>query len=130
MQATAVAMVIGAACVLPFGIAQAGATLFTPRVIPYAIAVAILSTAFPYSLEMIALGRLPAKTFGTLMSLQPAFAALSGFVLLGEHLAPKQWLAVAAVIAASAGTTITAAQRRDSTPIATGDPAMGVEVEA
>lgn len=129
VQATGVAMVIGAVCVLPFAFAQAGTALFTPAILPYAIAVAVLSTAFPYSLEMIALGRLPAKTFGTLMSLQPAFAALSGLVLLREHLAPKQLLAIAAIIAASVGATITAAQKRQPSPMTTSDSTIGVEVD-
>lgn len=116
VQATAVAMVIAAACVFPIGLAQAGAALFTPAILPYGLAVAVLSTAFPYSLEMIALGSLPARTFGTLMSLQPAFAALSGLVLLHELLAPKEWLAIAAIIAASIGTTITATQKAQAAP--------------
>jgi inner membrane transporter RhtA len=108
VQATALAMVVGALCVLPFGIASAGARLLTPAAVPYAVAVAVLSTALPYSLEMISLRRLPARTFGTLMSLQPAFAALSGLVLLHERLGATEWVAIATIIAASVGTTLTA----------------------
>ena len=114
VQATAIAMVVGTACVLPFGLLSAGAALFTPSVIPYAVAVAILSTALPYTLEMSALRRLPTRTFGTLMSLQPAFAALSGLVLLRERLGAAQWIAIATIIAASIGTTLTAS--RDGAP--------------
>jgi inner membrane transporter RhtA len=66
--------------------------------------VAVLSSAFPYTLEMIALRQLATKTFGTLMSLEPAVAALAGLVFLDERLTATQWLAIAAVMAASMGT--------------------------
>ena len=69
--------------------------------------VALLSSAIPYTLEMIALKALPARTFGILMSLEPAVAAIVGLVLLHERLTPTQWLAVALVITASAGSTLT-----------------------
>ena len=131
VQVTALGVAIAAVCVLPFGIAQAGSRLLTPEVYPLAIAVAVLSTAFPYALEMVSLARLPTKTFGTLMSLEPAIAALSGLVLLGERLAPVQWLAVGAIIAASAGTSATAIRARDTAPVGdtsagAGDPAESV----
>lgn len=115
VQMTAIGVAIAAVCALPFGLAQAGASLFTPGILHFAIAVAILSTALPYSLEMVGLTRLPMKTFGTLMSLEPAFGALSGLVFLNEHLAPMQWLAIGAIISASVGTTATAA-RKDEVP--------------
>lgn len=121
---TAVGMVIAAVCVVPFGVVRAGASLLTPGVIPSAVAVALLSSAFPYSLEMFALGRLPTKTFGTLMSLEPAVGALSGLVLLHERLTPTQWLAIAAIIAASAGATATAA-RNDEVPHLSDPPTVG-----
>jgi len=124
LQTTAVGMAIAALLVLPFGVAHAGAALVTPRILPAALAVAVLSSALPYSLEMVALRRLPTKTFGTLMSLEPAFAALSGLVILGEHLASSQWLAVGAVIAASVGTTLTAARKSAVAPLAA-DPTVG-----
>ncbi|WP_250205451.1 EamA family transporter, partial [Escherichia coli] len=65
------------------------------------------STALPYSLEMIALTRLPTRTFGTLMSMEPALAAVSGMIFLGETLTPIQLLALGAIIAASMGSTLT-----------------------
>ena len=116
LQATALGVAIAAVCVFPFGVAEAGAALLSPEIIPLAIAVAVLSTAFPYSLEMIGLSRLPKKTFGTLMSIEPAIAALSGLMLLGERLAPVQWIAIGTIIAASAGTTATAVQASESEP--------------
>lgn len=116
VQATAAAMVVGAGVVLPFGISQAGMALFTAHVLPLAAAVAVLSTAFPYTLEMVALRRLPTKTFGTLTSLQPAFAAMSGMALLDERLTLMQWLAIGAIIAASVGTTATSVERPEPPP--------------
>ena len=117
VQTTAIGVVIAAVIVLPFGIAQGGTALFTPRILPIALGVAVLSTAVPYVLEMVALARLPRKTFGTLMSMEPAIAAVSGLALLGERLAAVQWVAISAIIVASIGTTLTAAARRDPPPL-------------
>lgn len=101
--ATAFGMVVAAVIVIPFGVASAGMRLLDPAVLPVALAVAVLSSALPYSLEMFALPRLPRATFGTLMSLEPAIGALSGFLLLGQQLSLRQGAAIAAIIAASAG---------------------------
>ena len=92
---------------LTIGALQAGEALWHWSVIPLGLAVAILSTALPYSLEMIALTRLPTRTFGTLMSMEPALAAVSGMIFLGETLTPIQLLALGAIIAASMGSTLT-----------------------
>ena len=124
IQMTAVGVVIAAACALPFGVAQAGAALFTPSILPYAVAVAVLSTALPHSLEMVALGRLPTKTFGTLMSLEPAIGALSGLALLNERLTVTQWVAIGAIIGASVGATTTAA-RKEEVPHLSAPPTVG-----
>lgn len=105
--ATSLGMVVAALAVLPFGLAAAGARLWNPGAWPAAIAMALLSSALPYSLEMFALKRLPARTFGVLMSLEPAVGALSGFLFLHERLTPVQWGAIGLVIAASIGTTMT-----------------------
>jgi inner membrane transporter RhtA len=112
-QTTALGMVIGAIVIVPFGVAQAGAQLFSPAILPTALAVAVLSSALPYSLEMLAMPRLPTRTVGVLMSLDPAFGALSGLCFLGEHLSWIQWAAIASVMAASAGS---AATSRTATP--------------
>jgi len=128
VQMTAIGVVIAAVCVLPFGIAQAGAALFTPGILPFAIAVAVLSTALPHSLEMVILSRLPTKTFGTLMSMEPAIGALSGLVLLDERLAAAQWVAIGAIISASVGTTATAA-RKEEVPHLSDPPTVGGEAE-
>jgi inner membrane transporter RhtA len=105
---------VAALIVVPFGIAHAGAALLQPRIWPYALMVAALSSALPYSLEMVALRRLPTRVFGTLMSLEPAVAALMGFLLLRESLAVIQWLAIGAVMLASAGMTLTAREPASS----------------
>lgn len=99
---------IGALLAIPFGIAHAGSALLNPALLPYALGVAVLSSALPYSLEMMALTRLPARTFSTLLSLEPAFAAMAGVVLLSERLSTLQWLAIAAIIVAAAGTALSA----------------------
>jgi inner membrane transporter RhtA len=93
--------------VAPIGIVHAGAALLTPALIPVAIGVAILSTALPYTLEMVALTRMPARTFGTLMSIEPAFGALSGLLFLNEYLSLSQWMAILCIILASVGATMT-----------------------
>lgn len=112
-QTTALGMVIGAIVIVPFGAAQAGWQLFSPAILPTALAVALLSSALPYSLEMLAMPLLPTRTVGVLMSLDPAFGALSGLCFLGEHLSWIQWAAIASIMAASAGS---AATSRTATP--------------
>lgn len=97
---------IGALLAIPFGIAHAGSALLSPTLMPYALGVALLSSALPYSLEMMALTRLPARTFSTLLSLEPAVAAMAGVTLLGEQLSALQWMAIGAIIVASAGTAL------------------------
>ena len=112
----ALGTVIGALVIIPFGLAQAGAALLDPSLLPIACAVALLSSALPYSLEMFALTRLPTRTFGVLMSGEPALGALSGWCFLHEHLSLVQWAAVASIMLATAGSTITS--RRAAPPTA------------
>jgi inner membrane transporter RhtA len=59
----------------------------------------------PYSLELVALRRLPEAVFGVLMSLDPAVAALVGFVALDQALGARELVAIAMVIIASVGAT-------------------------
>jgi inner membrane transporter RhtA len=101
-------MVAAAILVLPFGVGQLMLVTLTPKILFYALGIAILSSALPYSLEMISLKRLPAKNFGILMSLEPAFAAMSGLIFLHEQLLLSQWIAIACIILASVGSTATA----------------------
>lgn len=107
--ATALGMLVAALVVSPLGFARAGAELWNPSLLPAALAMALFSSALPYSLEMTALRRIPAKTFGILMSLEPAVAALTGFVFLHESLSTTQGLAIVLIIVASLGTSRSAA---------------------
>ena len=110
-QTTALGMVVGAIVIVPIGVAQAGARLLSPAILPAALGVALLSSALPYSLEMLAMPRLPTRTVGVLMSLDPALGALSGFVFLAERLSWIQWAAIASIMAASAGSAATSRPR-------------------
>jgi inner membrane transporter RhtA len=106
-QTPALGMIIAAVVVLPIGIDHAGAALLTPALMPLALTVAALSSALPFALEMVALRRLSALTYGTLTSMEPAIGALSGLLILHEMLPPLQWLAIGLVICASIGATVT-----------------------
>jgi inner membrane transporter RhtA len=108
--AVATGMSIAALTVLPFALAGGGLWSFTPRLYASGVALAVLSSALPFTLEMNALRALPGRTFSILMTVEPAVAALCGLVLLGEQLTKAQWAAIGLVIAASIGATVTARQ--------------------
>lgn len=110
-RAAALGMAIAAVATVPFGIVSAGPALLDPAVVLPGLAVALLSSAIPFPLEMAALRRLPARTFGILLSLEPVVAALSGMLLLGEDLTLGQWIAIGGVVAASLGSTVTSRGR-------------------
>lgn len=99
----ALAMGISALLLIPSGVAQGGSHLLGLGLLATGVAVALLSSAIPYSLELEALRRLPERTFGVLMSLEPAVAALVGLAFLGQGLSGREIAAIALVIAASAG---------------------------
>lgn len=111
-QTVALGTLVGALVVAPIGIASAGRALLNPELLPLAGGVALLSSALPYTLEMTALRRMPARTFGVLMSLHPALGALSGLTFLGERLSTLQWLAIASIMLASAGVAATSERAR------------------
>ncbi len=96
---------------LPFGASAALPALIDPHILLLGLGVALLSSAIPYALDMVALPHIPARLFGILMSGQPAFAALSGLVILHEVLGLGQVAGTAAIMAASIGATITIARR-------------------
>lgn len=102
-EGLALGMAVGVLMVAPVGLADAGGDLFSAEVLAIGLAVAILSSAIPYTLELEALRRMPQGVFGVLMSLEPAAAALAGFIVLGEDLATREVVAIALVVAASAG---------------------------
>lgn len=101
----ALAMAVGAVVIAPLGITQAGAALGHVDLLAAGAGVALASSVIPYSFELEALRRLPARVFGVLMSLEPAVAALAGLVVLGQSLGLLEWLAIGLVVVASAGAT-------------------------
>lgn len=107
LDGLAIALAVGALLVLPVGIAQGGTALVRPDILAGGLAVALLSSLIPYSLEIVALRRLRAASFGLLMSLEPAVAALAGVLVLGQALSGVLLIAVVMVIAATVGSTLT-----------------------
>ena len=111
----AVALAFGAVLVLPFGASGAAAVLERPSLLLAGLGVALLSSVISYGLELSALRRIPTQVFGILMSLEPAAAAVAGFVVLGEALGAREVVALVLVSLASGG--ITLARRREGVPV-------------
>jgi inner membrane transporter RhtA len=105
MSGLAIALFVGAIVTAPYGIAVGGGALLQGDVLWKGAAIAVLSSAIPYSLELAALRRLKASVFGVLMSIEPAMAAMSGLIFLSQHLRTREWLAVGCVMVASIGAT-------------------------
>lgn len=106
-QSVALGMSTAAIVILPFGVASAGTALLAPSVLIFGLCVALASSALPYSLEMIALRHIPKRTFGVLLSAEPAIGAIAGIVLLHEMLSGLQWLAIGCIVTASVGAILT-----------------------
>ena len=109
-QAVSLGMASAALIVVPIGIHAAGAHLLSPALMGVGLGAALLSSAIPYSLEIVALKHIPASRFGIMMSLEPAVGALAGALVLGEHLAARGWLAIALVISASIASVLAKAR--------------------
>ncbi|MFS0692634.1 DMT family transporter [Streptomyces nitrosporeus] len=107
----ALALAVAALLSLPLGILESGSKLLVPSTLGLGAAVALLSSVLPYTLELMALRRLPAPTFAVLMSLEPAIAALAGFLVLDQALSTADALAIALVIGASMGAVRATAPR-------------------
>ncbi len=103
----ALGTLVAASIIFPIGFYHAGTAMFSPSILPIALLVGIFSSALPYGLEIVALTRLPSQTFGTLMSVEPALAALFGYIFLHEALTTGQWAALLCIIVASIGATMT-----------------------
>ncbi|AXG79512.1 EamA family transporter [Streptomyces paludis] len=99
----ALGMTVGALIALPLGIAESGMKLLSPSTLGLGLAVALMSSVLPYTLELLALRRMPAPTFAILMSLEPAIAATAGFLVLHQALSVTDALAITLVIVASMG---------------------------
>jgi inner membrane transporter RhtA len=110
-----VALCVASLVTLPIGVAAAGSNLLEPRSLALGVAVGLLSSAIPFSFEMEALRRIAASLFGVLMSLEPAVAALTGFLVLGQQLSGRALLGIALVVAASVGASMRS--RRAATDI-------------
>lgn len=102
------AMVVGTALLVPVGVADAGGALLEPELLLAGAGVAVLASAIPYTLELEALRRLPAGVFGIFMSLEPGIAALAGWLVLSQALGVRDVVAIALVVAASAGASLSA----------------------
>jgi len=101
-----ISLCVGTLVLLPIGIADGGYALLDPKLLLLGLGVAILSSAVPYSLELSALRTLPTRVFGVLMSLEPAVAALVGFLVLGELLDLRAVAAIGLVTVAAAGASL------------------------
>jgi inner membrane transporter RhtA len=106
-QTAAIGMSLAAVLVLPVGLVHSGMALFQPSILVGAIAVGIFSSALPFTLEMVALTRMPARVYGTIAALDPAAGALMGLVLLHEALMLWQWAGIAVVMIAAFGSALT-----------------------
>ena len=111
----AIAMAVGALVVLPAGVIEGAGGLFQPQLVGTALIVALTSSVLPYSLELEALRRIPESVFGVLMSVDPAVAAIVGFIALGQELGLRELVAIAMVVVASAGAA--ALSHRDPLPL-------------
>lgn len=116
-QSVSLGLLAAALVVVPVGVAHAGSALLSPVVLAAGVGIALVSSAIPISLEMVALKRLPPQAFGIMVSMEPAVAALLALVLLDEYLDAVQWLAIALIVAASVGSSVTA-QRGKRMPAA------------
>jgi inner membrane transporter RhtA len=112
----AIAMVVCAVLVTPPAVAAGGAAMFRPAVLATGAAIGILSSVVPYRLELEALRRMPTQLFGVWMSADPAVAALTGLVMLGQSLTDLEWLAICLVMIACAGAARTSSPGRPTVP--------------
>ena len=101
------AMVVGGLAVLPIGIVDGGSHLLRPSVLGLGFVVAVMSSVIPYTLELLALRRVTPRAFGVMMSIDPALATAAGFIVLGQHLDTREWVALALVVVANFGNAFT-----------------------
>jgi inner membrane transporter RhtA len=116
-------LVVGALALAPLGAAGAVTAMTRPDLLLLAVGTGLLASVIPYSLELAALRRLPPRVFGVLLSLEPAVAATAGWLLLGQPMGAWGAVAVAVVVLASAGSTLTA-RTRETRPVPGTQPAL------
>ncbi len=121
-SAAAYGAVIAMFIALPIGLAHSGMALLAPKVLSLGLALAFFSSALPGALEMFALTRMPPRAYGTLVSADPAIAALMGMALLGETLTFSQWGGIIAIASASVGTTLSLRPKAQLKPAEIGPP--------
>jgi inner membrane transporter RhtA len=116
-RAIALSMAVSTLMVAPFGLLHAGTALFDRSILPIALLAGLFSTAIPYSLDLFAMSRIPARLFGLLMSLAPVVGALVGFFMLDERLTPLQWSAILCIVAATGGSSLSERIARSQRPV-------------
>jgi inner membrane transporter RhtA len=114
------AMAFGAAATLPYGLVAGRGHLLEPEVLGLGLAVGVMSSVVPYSLELVALRRVTPRAFGVMMSLDPALATAAGFIVLGQHLDLREWVALALVVGANLGNTLAGSRQEARAPITPG----------
>jgi inner membrane transporter RhtA len=108
LSGLSMAMAVGAIAILPVGLVTGGSRLLLPDVLAVGTVVAVLSSVVPYSLELVALRRVTPRSFGVMLSLDPAVAAAAGFLVLGQRLNGREWAALALVVVANLGNSLLA----------------------
>lgn len=116
MHALTIAITLSAISLLPIGLYNNASALIDTQYWGKALVIAVLATAIPYALDLKALKVLNRLSYGTLSSLSPALAALTGFVLLGEKIGGLQWVALVCVMVASIGVTMRSAKSKATEP--------------
>lgn len=105
-QSVAWGMLAASLFIVPIGASYTGMALLTPSFLLLGTVIAVMSSAVPYTLEMVSMRTLSSRTFSMFSSAAPALSALAGMVVLGEHLTLIQWLAISAIVMASALTSL------------------------
>jgi len=99
-------MIVAALFLLPFGIAESAPAFSSPLLLLAVLLVAVLSTTIPFTLEFQALKRMPPRTYGVMVTLEPAAAVMIAALMLGQSVGLQALIAVACVTLAAIGSTL------------------------
>lgn len=113
----AIALAVASIVLLPFGVPAAVELTLRPELLWLAVGTAVLASVAPYTLELIALRRLPQRVFGVLVSLEPVFAALFGWILLSQAISPLKMIAIALIVGASIGIALATRAKNEPQPV-------------